>query len=52
MEDAVVDSAKFCFCRKGLQYRQANAFNAQQDRALEDYLEACVMLQYNTDKRV
>ena len=30
----------------------ANAFNAQQDRTLEDYLEACVMLQYNNDKRV
>ena len=30
----------------------ANAFNAQQDRTLQDYLEACVMLQYNNDKRV
>ena len=30
----------------------ANAFNAQQDRTLQDYLEASVMLQYNNDKRV
>ena len=30
----------------------ANAFNAQQDRTLQDYLEACVMFQYNNDKRV
>lgn len=29
-----------------------NVFNAQQDRTLEDYIEACVMLQYNNDKRV
>ena len=30
----------------------ANSFNAQQDRTLQDYLEACAMLQYNNDKRV
>ena len=30
----------------------ANSFNEQQDRTLQDYLEACVMLQYNNDKRV
>jgi hypothetical protein len=30
----------------------ANSVNAQQDRTLEDYLEACVILQYNNGKRV
>ena len=29
-----------------------NAFNAQQDRTLQDYLEAWVMLQYHNDKIV
>ena len=29
-----------------------NAFGPQQKGALQDYLEACVMIQYNSEKRL